>query len=136
MAGFQVDPLPIIWDKMAKGSMTTPFRYSNSYSPWFLCWKENPRILNEGAGQKNLISVKRIPPNEKIHPAENPQEVLSWFIRNSSEPGDLVLDPFMGGGSTLLAALSLKRKALGFEKDPVHFSKAREVINNYFKGNI
>ncbi len=136
LAGFQVDPLPIIWDKMSKGSMTTPFRYSNSYSPWFLCWKENPRILNEGSGQKNLISVKRVPPKEKNHPAENPREVLSWFIRNSSEPGDLVLDPFMGGASTLLAALSLQRKALGFEKDPVHFSKAREAINNYFKGNI
>jgi len=42
----------------------------------------------------------------------------------------------MGGASTLLAALSLQRKALGFEKDPVHFSKAREAINNYFKGDI
>ena len=47
-----------------------------------------------------------------------PVELVERAIRNSSEPGDVVLDPFLGAGSTIVACENLKRQACGIEIDP------------------
>jgi len=44
--------------------------------------------------------------------------VLEAFIRVYSAPGDLVVDPFAGGGSTLVAGIRLDRQVVGYEIDP------------------
>lgn len=49
------------------------------------------------------------------HPAEKPMDMLQHIVRTSSYPGDVVLDCFAGSGSTLAAALSLGRRAVGIE---------------------
>lgn len=53
------------------------------------------------------------------HPNEKPLSWLKPMIKASSDPGDLVLDPFCGSGSTCLAAKEEGRKSLGFEVDPI-----------------
>jgi DNA modification methylase len=50
-----------------------------------------------------------------IHPAQFPIELLSRIILASSTPGDIILDPFAGSGSSLEAAIRTGRKAIGFE---------------------
>lgn len=59
--------------------------------------------------------IRSAPPRPKQHPTEKPVAVLSALIENSSDPGDLVLDPFMGSAPVLLAAQSLGRRAIGIE---------------------
>ncbi len=61
----------------------------------------------------------------KGHSAAFPRELPSWFIKLFSEPGDLVLDPFAGSGTTLLAAHELGRKYLGVELKAEYFELAR-----------
>ena len=51
------------------------------------------------------------------HPTTKPQSILASVINLFSEPGDIVLDPFMGGGSTLRAAKDMGRRAIGIEMD-------------------
>lgn len=58
----------------------------------------------------------------KIHPTEKPVELMEHYIMNSSEPGELVFDPFAGCGSTLLAAARNGRRYLGCELDPMWFN--------------
>lgn len=49
------------------------------------------------------------------HPTVKPQPMLEDIVRKFSDPGEIVFDPFMGSGSTLLAAQNLGRKAIGVE---------------------
>ncbi len=58
---------------------------------------------------------------DKEHPTQKPVELMKLYISNSSNEGDLVLDPFAGSGSTLVAAKELKRNFIGFEIDPKYF---------------
>ena len=56
-------------------------------------------------------------PKGKIHETEKPVALMEKFIRNSSQPGQIVLDPFCGSGSTLEAARRLGRRSIGIDMD-------------------
>ena len=56
----------------------------------------------------------------KLHPTQKPLCVLTPLIQAFSLPGDLVLDPFCGSGSTLVAAKDLDRNFIGIELDSAH----------------
>jgi adenine-specific DNA-methyltransferase len=58
-----------------------------------------------------------VPPYAGKHPCEKPLVMLTHMIEATSRPGDLILDPFAGSGSTLRAAKDLGRRAIGIEQD-------------------
>lgn len=60
------------------------------------------------------------------HPCEKPADMLKQIIDASSRPGDLVADFFMGSGSTVKAAISLGRRAIGVELEEDRF---RQTVN-------
>jgi site-specific DNA-methyltransferase (adenine-specific) len=60
----------------------------------------------------------------RLHPTQKPVEILRNLIRSFSDVGDVVLDPFAGSGSTLIAARQLHRSWIGMELDPVYYNKA------------
>ena len=60
------------------------------------------------------------------HPCQMPEAVLERIIRVSSNPGDLVLDPFAGSGTTLATAKRLERRYLGIELSPEYAEAVRE----------
>jgi len=62
------------------------------------------------------------------HPTQKPIKVLSRLIELATNPGDLVFDPFMGVGSTGVAALQLNRRFTGIEIDPLYFQAAEQRI--------
>lgn len=63
-----------------------------------------------------------------LHPTQKPVGALTPLIRAFSDKGDLVLDPFCGSGSSLVAAQSLDRRYLGIEIDPAYCDVARQRI--------
>ncbi len=65
---------------------------------------------------------------EKIHPNQKPIRLLKKLIKIFTDPGDVVIDPAAGSGSTLIAAEALGRKAYGFEINKTFFSQAQEWI--------
>jgi len=66
------------------------------------------------------------------HPAQFPVAVIERIIRASSEPGDVILDPFMGSGTTALVASKLGRRVIGFELS----SRYVEVAISRLEGDI
>jgi site-specific DNA-methyltransferase (adenine-specific)/modification methylase len=63
------------------------------------------------------------------HPAQKPLKVLEHIIRLASDPGDIILDPFMGVGSTGVAALRLGRQFIGMEIDSEYFDAAKARLD-------
>jgi site-specific DNA-methyltransferase (adenine-specific) len=64
----------------------------------------------------------------KSHSATFPVELPSWFIRLFTAPGNVVLDPFMGSGTTAVACQRLGRKFVGIELDPKYIQIAQERL--------
>jgi DNA modification methylase len=64
-----------------------------------------------------------------LHPTQKPVAVMAWCMTQAKVPeGATVLDPYMGSGSTIIAAIRTGRKAIGIEKAPEHFKTACERI--------
>lgn len=68
--------------------------------------------------------------SNKQHSAVFPKELPSWFIKLFTQPGDVVLDPFLGSGTTSIAALELDRNSIGIEVLEEYYKLATENIND------
>lgn len=66
--------------------------------------------------------------NQQPHPCAKPLAWAQWLVARASMEGDTVCDPFMGSGTTGIAAIRGNRRFVGIEKDPAHFHTAVERI--------
>ena len=85
-------------------------------------WREN-NGAHKWYGPNNestLWQIKRDNTAEYIHPTQKPIALAHRAIKNSSKRGDVVLDMFLGSGTTLMASESLKRRCFGLEIDPAY----------------
>ena len=64
----------------------------------------------------------------KIHPTQKPVKLLEKIVSIFTDPGDVVIDPVAGSGSTIIAAQNLGRKAYGFEIKKDFYNQASEWI--------
>lgn len=69
------------------------------------------------------------------HPTQKALEVMKWCITLFSKPGDTVLDPFLGSGTTAVAAKLLGRRYIGIEQDEEYIAMARERLRNLIPAN-
>lgn len=113
----------IIWNK---GNATPNRYYLNAYEMILMLRKGKAKNINN-MGCKNIVDIKNIRGN-KLHPTEKPVELNELFIKNSSEQGDTILDPFMGVGSCALACKNTNRNFIGIELDEKYFNIAKERI--------
>jgi len=67
---------------------------------------------------------KASPCYDKIHPTQKPLEIVRGFIMLSSKPNDVILDAFMGSGTTAVACVKENRHFIGFEMNPEYYRKA------------
>lgn len=89
-----------------------------------------PKFRNNGKMIFNCFDWPRDTENYKIHPTQKPIKLLEQLIEIFTDPGDVVIDPVAGSGSTLIAAENKGRKAYGFEIKKEFFMKATEWLND------
>lgn len=90
-----------------------------------------PKFNNDAVGGGmvfNCIDWVRDNRTPKIHPTQKPVPLLEYLIRIFTDPGDVVIDPCAGSGSTLFAAMELGRRAYGFEIKKEFFKAANEEV--------
>lgn len=76
----------------------------------------------------NIWHIPPIPSNNRYHTCQKPVPLLERLCRVSSRPGSVVLDPFMGSGSTGVACANTGREFIGIERDPKYFKIAQQRI--------
>jgi DNA modification methylase len=70
---------------------------------------------------------------EREHPTQKPLELMKWCIGRLPEPSSVILDPFMGSGTTGVACAKMGRNFIGIEKDARYFDIACERISDAYK---
>ena len=124
--GFQFQQM-IIW---AKNNSTPNKYYLNSFEIILMLRKGRAKNINN-MGTKNILFVPNIMGNKK-HPTEKPEALMKILVENSTKAGDVVLDPFMGVGSTGLACKHNGRSFIGIEIDEKYYKIAEDRINGEF----
>jgi site-specific DNA-methyltransferase (adenine-specific) len=120
----------VIWDKINPG---LGWRYRRQHEMVMVAHRKGGKLLwaNDKRAVPNIYSL--MPPRERHHPNEKPLPLVGHFITLHTLPGQLVVDPFMGGGTTGVSALQHGRKFIGMELDPAHFDTARRRIEDAYK---
>ena len=115
-AGFQ--PVGHLVFRKTYSSKSRFFRYQHEQA--FLLAKGRPPLPKQP-----LADIIDMPySGNKLHPTQKPVAALAPLIRSFSLPGELVLDPFAGSGSSCAAALLTGRKYIGIELDSEYFNQA------------
>ena len=109
------DQLPVtndwlIWHKKNDGRS-----FSECEMAWTNFGKQTRHISHHWSGE------------EKNHPTQKPLQIMHWCIEQAGNPGT-ILDPFMGSGTTGVAAIQLGRKFIGIEREPKYFDIACKRI--------
>ncbi len=90
-----------------------------------------PKFRNHGQMVFNCMDYPRDNDTPKIHPTQKSVPLLERLIEIFTDKGDTVIDPCCGSGTTLLAAMNMKRNAYGFEIKKDFYDKAKNLLNRY-----
>lgn len=113
----------LVWNK----GNVTPNRYYMQKAEFILFLKKGKSKSIKNMGDSNIFEIPNII-GTKVHPTEKPVPLLEKLIANSSNEGDVVIDPFMGSGSTGVACKNLNRNFIGIELDEKYFEIAQERL--------
>ncbi len=72
-------------------------------------------------------------PRRNIHPTAKPIKLMSYLITLTTRENDIILDPFIGSGTTAISSILLKRRFIGFEREEEYYKIATERIKHYQK---
>ena len=128
-AGFKIHNI-LIW---RKNNCTPSQFYMKNCEYVIFCRKGKAKYINNMGDSKIVHDFNNIIGN-KVHPTEKPVELMKYYIENSSKENDIVLDPFMGSGSTGVACLESNRKFVGFEIDENYYQIATDRFNGTKNG--
>ena len=90
----------------------------------FILFAHKGRRALTGKRIGNVFNVPKIRPGDLLHPTEKPVGIVRTLIEKSTEPGQLVLDPFVGSGTTGVACKEGGRAFVGIEQDPQYVAVA------------
>lgn len=124
----------MVWHKTNPAPKIFKAGFLNSCEMIFTCWnKKHTWNFISQSEMHNFIESPICMRPERLsnpkHPSQKPVSILKKMIEIASNEGDVVFDPFMGVGSTGVAALTLGRRFIGVEIDEIYFNAAKERIN-------
>ncbi|MDD3106254.1 MAG: site-specific DNA-methyltransferase [Bacilli bacterium] len=130
----------IIWHKSDPPPLIYKNKFRFSYEMIIWAKKDSKYMFNyreiysiNNCEMEDVWTIPAVQRNEKkygYHPTQKPEKLLERIILATSKENDLVLDPFMGSGTTCYVSKKLSRKYIGIEKEKEFFDIARNRIND------
>lgn len=123
-----------IWHKTNPLPRNMNLQFINSTEPWvYLVNDATTGVFNnKGKAIHDFIETSTISPKERKigkHPTQKPLALMEHFIEILSNPGDVVLDPFLGSGTSGVASVKLNRKFVGIELSQEYFDLSVKRIS-------
>jgi site-specific DNA-methyltransferase (adenine-specific) len=115
----------LVWNKGVAG-LGAGFRTQHEMIMHFAVGVPTYHNLSNG----NVITSPRMNHHDREHQTQKPIELMETLLSVVSKEGDLVLDPFMGSGTTGVACLNTARRFVGIEVEPAYFDIACERLSN------
>lgn len=106
----------IVWNKVNSGD----------FADCELAWTSHKKAVRQYTYMWNGM-IKQMP-EERYHPTQKPLSLMIWVLENYTQPGDTILDPFMGSGTTGVACIKTGRNFIGIEKDAGYFKVAEKRL--------
>lgn len=116
----------IVWFKGGGGMGDLKHTLATDYELVIVCHKGKRKIRGKRIG--SVWQFSKVNPNAMIHPTEKPIELLETLIEKFADETAIVLDPFMGSGTTGVACVNTNRCFMGIELDEHYFNVAKERI--------
>ena len=108
--------------------------YSYRHEPILYGWRSGAAHTFRGDRTQDSVWEIARPARSEIHPTVKPVELVERAVRNSCVPGDTVADPFVGSGTTIIAAERSDRRCLAAELDPRYAQAAIERWQSFTGG--
>jgi site-specific DNA-methyltransferase (adenine-specific) len=129
----------IIWHKTDAPPLIYKNKFKFSYE--FIIWaKKKNHVFNyesmfkiDNTEMEDVWHISAVQKYEKkygYHPTQKPMELLERIIKSATKKGDVVLDPFMGSGTTCYVAKKLGRRYIGIEKETQYFELSQRRIES------
>lgn len=109
----------LVWDKD---------NGANDFADCELAWCSSRSAVRKFKWRWNGMLKEN--PEERFHLTQKPIALMRWCVKNYVKEGNVVLDPFMGSGTTGVACVNLNRRFVGIEIDPTYYAIAEKRINN------
>jgi len=118
----------LVWDKMHIG-LGAIFRHQHELILW--ARNEGYKFNSLHKALSDVIRVNATPSEKRSHPVEKPPKLLRQLIEPTTLEGDVVLDPFCGSGTTLIASQQLCRKWIGVDLNPKYVDIAKKNVSKF-----
>jgi site-specific DNA-methyltransferase (adenine-specific) len=112
----------LVWDKGTPGMGDVEANWGFSHEVIIYAKKGRRPIPSR---RSSIIAVDRTPSSQHIHPTQKPVQLIEILLKMSTDVGDLVVDPFAGSGSTIVACERLGRRGIGIELSESFAERAR-----------
>jgi DNA modification methylase len=134
---FKNNPFDYFWQVILycpEGKVKSPIGFTK-YMSCFIFKKGNPKLLYRNKDIFVDTPGKLVEPDEGYinHPTPKPKYFIKEVLRMITKENDLILDPFIGSGSTAIACIQLNRKFIGFEIEEKYYKMCIERINKFSK---
>ena len=109
---------PLVWDKNNAG---------RDFADFELAWTNLDMVA------RRIVFRPMSMDGGKLHPTQKPIEVMRWCVGHLPDTAETILDPYMGSGTTGVAAVKMNRKFIGIEREPSYFDIACKRISDALK---
>lgn len=128
-SGFKLKNI-LVWDKgnWSAGDLKGAYGKRTEFIIYAVKGRHILNPIGNTKRHNNILKFSRVVGKKQVHQNQKPVDLLEFLIKKSSDEGDWVFDPFMGSGSTGVAASNIDRNFYGIELDEKYFDIAKDRI--------